>query len=453
MVYSADSAKWRAYQFLDPFAAGSFYVCNKINKYFCRPDCDAHPITELRLEIKFVPTVADAVDYGYVPCELCDPMLVPHIDVDMLIRTVKDINQSIGFVPPLMDEEDELINKTIKENIMENLHPQRRQLVPAISFNGKYSNFDRQQSTTVSKNDNEHYKLVDLACRHLALAAALSIFNTPSATNSPKLEDSSPDAYSSKKSRKRRGGVLGFKELAAKSKLSAWHFHRVFKSVTGLTPKTYGDKCYEHLQQQRDEAQELKPPSVVSQVSVPSSISSVDSIENMKSYSSPVLSTGSTVLPSRKRVRISEEEEYPSPKRVTKPLATPAMTPFNEFSGFEEEINGFGMDSRATSAPDLTAYLKPQSLFSHNKPIDFTTDMQFSMADMPLLMTMPQQEFMPVQPADIPFEESLGTFGGAGFSADLFAEDEIIPMHHELDITEGFNFGLLPELLTLSVGL
>lgn len=452
MVYSTESAKWRAYQFLDPFAAGSFYVCNKINKYFCRPDCDAHPITELRLEIKFVPTVADAVDYGYVPCELCDPMLVPPIDVDLLINTVKDINLSINFVPPLMDEEDDVINKTIKENMMEHLHPQRRQLVPAIGFNGKYTNYERERQTSVSKNDNEHYKLVDLACRHLALAAAMSIFNTQSVTNSPKLDVSSPEGYTSKKSRKRRGGVLGFKELAAKSKLSAWHFHRVFKSVTGLTPKTYGDKCYEYLQQQRDEAHDARPSGVVSGAS---SVLSHDSVDNLKPYSSPH-SSGGSILPGNKRVRV--EDEYPSPKRVAKSVATPALTPFNEYVGFDKEAGyGFDFESRANSAPDLTAFnLKPQSLFSHSKPVDFSSEIPLSIPEMPLQMTaMPQQEFMPPQPnMGLLFEEPLNTFGGAGFSADLFAPgEELIPVQPELDITEGFNFGLLPELLTLNMGL
>lgn len=453
MVYSTDSAKWRAYQFLDPFAAGSFYVCNKINKYFCRPDCDVHPITELRLEIKFVPTVADAVDFGYVPCELCDPMLVPPIDIDLLIKTVKDINLSINFVPPLMDEEDELINKTIKENMMEHLHPPRRQLVPAIGYNGKYSSNDRDHLTSVSKNDNEHYKLVDLACRHLALAAALSIFTLQSVTNSPKLEVSSPDGYSSKKSRKRRGGVLGFKELATKSKLSAWHFHRVFKSVTGLTPKTYGDKCYEYLQRQRDEAHDAKS---AGGASTRGSILSHDSIENLNKYSSPALSATSSILAGHKRSRVSDED-YPSPKRMAKPLAMPAVTPFNEYTSFEEEVgNGFDIESRATSAPDLTAFnLKPQTLFSHAKP-DFSSEIPLSMTDMPLEMTIPQQEFMPVQPnMDLLFEEPLSTFGGAGFSADLlFAPGEdMILMQPELDITESLNFGLPPELLTLNVGL
>lgn len=204
MVYSSESAKWKAYQFLDPFAANSFLVCNKTYKRFCRPDCDAYPVSELKLEIEFVDECQQAMDLGYLPCEHCDPTSTPHIDVKLLIQTVNDVNALIGFSLPALDEKDE---KDL-----------------------------RQPVGTVSKNNLEHYRLVDLACRHLALAAAVSIMNPlPSSANSPALDDGSSD--SGKKKRKRRGGVLGFKELAAKSKLSAWHFHRVFKSVTGMTPR------------------------------------------------------------------------------------------------------------------------------------------------------------------------------------------------------------------------
>ena len=130
MVYSTDASKWRAYQFLDPFAAGSFFVCNKINTHFCRPDCDAHPVTELHLEIKFVNTAQDAVGLGFSPCKSCDPMQVPAIDVNLLLVTVREINSVIGFVPPLLDDDEDKVTETIKENLMGHGSVQRRMLVP-----------------------------------------------------------------------------------------------------------------------------------------------------------------------------------------------------------------------------------------------------------------------------------------------------------------------------------
>ncbi|CAH2350302.1 hypothetical protein CLIB1423_01S07030 [[Candida] railenensis] len=246
MVYSTETAKWKAYQFSDPFAAGAFVVCNKISKSFCRPDCDARPITNLKAEIKFMSSANDALKHGYEACSHCDPINMQAIDVNLLINCVTTVNKQIGFLTPLMDENEDKNNERIKENILESKKIEeisRRSSVPVVSFDGKYSK--DFENTSISKNDSDHYRLVDLACRHLALAAAANVFqqSLPKVPSSPEEVGASPGS----KKRRRRGGVLGFKELAAKSKLSAWHFHRVFKSVTGLTPKTYGDKCSEYL--------------------------------------------------------------------------------------------------------------------------------------------------------------------------------------------------------------
>lgn len=482
MVYSTDAAKWRAYQFLDPFAAGSFFVCNQMSKYFCRPDCDAYPMTELRLEIKFVSSVGDAVELGYVPCDSCDPILVPPVDVDLLVATVRDINHTIGFLPPEEEEDKDRADPS-----------QRRLLVPAIGYHGEVYDRDTHHA---SKNDSEHCKLVDLACRHLALAAALSIFSAALASSSPKL-DASPD---DKKSRKRRGGVLGFKELAAKSKLSAWHFHRVFKSVTGLTPKTYGDRCYDYLQKRRDEGRASvttfasapasapasisapasaststsapAPAAAASSSSAPASVSapvsaavavpatsasegvsapalfphtaayasstststtsSVSEKSDFKPYSSPSLWMTSLMLPQLGSKRVRMDDEMPASKRLSKHVATPVLTPFNEFATFEED-NAFGFDLRVTSAPDLTAYSdRAQSSFA-TKAADF-----YPVAE-PIM-----SEFMPQAP-NLMEPLLLEEFGGAGYSTDMFAVDEFsVP---EYDVTDTFTYGLLPELL------
>lgn len=271
MVYSTEAARWKAYQFSDPFSSGSFYVCNKTNHYFCRPDCDARQVTNLRSEIIFVDTSEEALRLGYTPCEACSPMRLPHTDVKMLINCVSHVNSQIGFLSPLMDENEDLNNRKIKENILETMRARgdsmssgeisgnRRASAPVVGYNG--NNSRDYDSHTLSKNDSDHYRLVDLACRHLAFAAANNVSptsyspNEASSPTSPDLQGSS--SSSCKRKRKRRGGILGFKELAAKSKLSPWHFHRVFKSVTGLTPKNYGDRCYEYLKASKADKPDL----------------------------------------------------------------------------------------------------------------------------------------------------------------------------------------------------
>lgn len=235
IMYLTDSAKWKAYQFSDPFSLTSFCVCNKQTSVFCRPDCDGRPISLVKLEIKFVYTPQEALLLGFHPCELCDPVNTPGVDVSLLIKCVALINDMLGFCPPLLDDNEERNNQQIKRTILQGgrRDEKRRMLVVG----------DRElELALLLKNDLDHYRLVDLACRHLALAAAMNYFHIPSPRPSVLSPEDSPKDG---RKRRRRGGVLGFKELAAKLKLSAWHFHRVFKLVTGLTPKTYGDKCWD----------------------------------------------------------------------------------------------------------------------------------------------------------------------------------------------------------------
>ncbi|ODV77100.1 uncharacterized protein CANTADRAFT_23930 [Suhomyces tanzawaensis NRRL Y-17324] len=437
MVYSTDAAKWKAYEFSDPFAAGSFFVCNKINKFFCRPDCDARPITNLKSEIKFVEHPTQAIQLGYTPCESCDPVSSPCIDVQLLIKCVAHINQQIGFMPPLLDVNEDRNNQRIKANIIESKRANEEQILntinnaapgssrrlslPVINMDGKFS----KDTTSLSKNDSDHYRLVDLACRHLALAAAMSIYQTSSSKNpSTPEEGNSPSSPSASKRRRRRGGVLGFKELAAKSKLSAWHFHRVFKSVTGLTPKTYGDKCWEFIKKHKESGKH----SLFS--SSPEDRSSTVATAGVKTpslgYQTPASSTHSMsesvptspefALPPSKRVKIESPDQvspgskangfnvvnqydnlgaqlnqpldfndvltpaldetknqYPIPQQATFEFNQPLFN--NNFNMFESQMSNNNY-TRAFSVPDLTKFNReyPSTLFGHTQKLEEAQD-------------------------------------------------------------------------------
>ncbi|CUM66834.1 uncharacterized protein PRCAT00004518001 [Priceomyces carsonii] len=369
MVYVSEGAKWRAYQFSDPFAAGSFYVCNKVSKFCCRPDCDARPDTNLKSEIKFVDSLSDAVNLGYVPCEHCDPMSGSSIDVQLLIGCVANVNEKIGFMAPLLDENEEKNNRAIKENIIENKRASeqvsRRCSAPSINYDGKFSK--DFEATSLSKNDSDHYRLVDLACRHLALAAAVSIFQpqTPKGPRSPE-EALSPGSNSKK--RRRRGGVLGFKELAAKSKLSAWHFHRVFKSVTGLTPKTYGDKCWEYIKSYKESGKMTKfhqefytPVSSGSSSSIePASIEdTTEPLTKKIKIESPI--NDSLVMPNQSN-EITSFMSDDQKQRFQTPVSgfdfnQPLMN--NNFNMFDQEESR--VPTKAFSFPDLTKFAGNQT--------------------------------------------------------------------------------------------
>jgi len=326
MVYSTESAKWKAYQFSDPFAAGSFLVCNKTNKLFCRPDCDARPPTGLKSEIEYAPNGTVAINLGYIPCLYCDPLSSPTVNVNLLLKCVVTVNNQIGFLHPFVDENEgrnpENLKACIHDSKKANMNPVMGTSVapmnndendglssPVLNFEGK--------GATLSKNDSDHYKLVDLACRHLALAAAMNIYQ-PQGKGSNSAKDTSETISNSKK-RRRRGGVLGFKELAAKSKLSAWHFHRVFKSVTGLTPKTYGDKCWEFIKNYK-EANGDQQIYIGKQSSSPSS-ANTSPIQTPPSYQTPVSSTFTHDKPSSSASTSPDvyDEQPPSKKIKIEP--------------------------------------------------------------------------------------------------------------------------------------
>ncbi|CAN6674615.1 hypothetical protein TRVA0_058S00342 [Trichomonascus vanleenenianus] len=107
-----------------------------------------------------------------------------------------------------------------------------------------------------SNSSGDHARLVNRACRQLAAAAAAEVTVSAAANG----DDSRRSSVSSsgagvngvgqpsrpiavQQRKKRRGGLLGFRVLAARAGLSPWHFHRVFRTVTGYTPKAYGDAC------------------------------------------------------------------------------------------------------------------------------------------------------------------------------------------------------------------
>lgn len=209
--YTSDQARWEAYQFSDPFATNAYLCCNKKHQLICRPNCDCLPKVTGRDEIEFYTALDDCLKDGFSLCSHCDASdPSTQLDTDLIKQTIDSINHSIGF-------------------LNEGENKRRAYSVPSVR---RVSVSTERQ---VTRNESEHIKLVELACRHIASAAS-----------SYKLEEAETVKGSKKK---RRGGVLGFKELASKSKLSPWHFHRVFKSITGLTPKSYGDQCWKFIKE------------------------------------------------------------------------------------------------------------------------------------------------------------------------------------------------------------
>lgn len=99
----------------------------------------------------------------------------------------------------------------------------------------------------VAKSEMSHFRVICDACGYIivsvgraVLAAAADVIRENAPANAANFRPKPP-------LRKRRAGILGFKELALRAGLSPWHFHRVFRYITGVTPKIYGEALWEYL--------------------------------------------------------------------------------------------------------------------------------------------------------------------------------------------------------------
>lgn len=170
----------------------------------------------------------------------------------MVDETVNYVNASLGLdigtAPALADATATSNNSSVPKSIFVDSHRPRRASISSghiAKATAAVAALQEQQKQRHNshRSESEHTRLVEGACRHIAEAAAEAAVAAVK-DNDVQVEEDSRRKVVKIQRKRRRGGILGFKELAAKSGLSPWHFHRVFRSITGLTPKAYGDACW-----------------------------------------------------------------------------------------------------------------------------------------------------------------------------------------------------------------
>lgn len=276
-MYATDDLKHKAILFEDQNSDGFFVFSLKSLDTFCRPLCQAHDASKIKSDYIFFNSAEAAISSNLKPCATCNPDLPVKIDNSIIQHTVNTVNASLnieafnsGSLSPCAIDDDRpegSLSPVFRHNRSTSLtNPNELDdsddsnwSCPRRASTGHIASASATLKEISSKDrhrgEGDHARLVNEACMHIAAAAAAA---AAQAVNSKEEDSTRKNSRSSKYSsadrtkqmfktqrKKRRGGILGFKELAAKAGLSPWHFHRVFRSVTGLTPKAYGDACWD----------------------------------------------------------------------------------------------------------------------------------------------------------------------------------------------------------------
>lgn len=246
----------------DATATSQFVYAHRDGSVFCRPDCDAQEVPR-RSSLLTFDTYKDAMTAGLKPCRECKPDLDVKVDDDIIDSTVLGVNAQLGL--SLGDgsghHQRSLSSVTSPESASQDWGPPRRASIAnghipvAGAALREIARARRRESS--HRGEGDHARLVGEACRHIAAAAAAAAATAAVAASDEEMSSRrrrGRDSVTKLQRKKRRGGILGFKELAAKAGLSPWHFHRVFRSVTGLTPKAYGEACWSAVTSKPDAA-------------------------------------------------------------------------------------------------------------------------------------------------------------------------------------------------------
>lgn len=420
--YSSDTSRFNAVVNCDQNASTSFVFSRKNSTSYCRPTCDSHPPISAPSDLAYFSTPDIAKQNGLKPCVACNPDLPIQIDNSIIRQTVNSVNAFLQIdIPDKSEHSSESASltpqspasppkpyrhnrssslATCQEHDENDWRPRRASIanghistvaaaVEEISkSNGPSKREDRH------RGEGDHARLVNEACMHIAAAAAAAAAQAVTSTKDqePSKKGRTPSRASSAdrtkqmfktQRKKRRGGILGFKELAAKAGLSPWHFHRVFRSVTGLTPKAYGDACWNTVTSTispttllaQNQKQPIKPPPVAA--SPESSPESTNSLLSSPPGDKPTSLDINSCVPKRNHQSQQPPQQQQLPQlprqpHVQQPLQEQqsqqlpfVSSPFDDHINFDSANSLYSsqsLDSLVSSASESTEVMDSWSI-------------------------------------------------------------------------------------------
>lgn len=204
-------------------------------------------------------------------------MSIREIAFDLTVFTLSNVNDAISFKPQLCFEVPKQDYQSLKENYIDftgtsirknrsklfflptNVSDELQKLNPSIPEDAKRVPSDGRvyyKNRLITELDYENVKRVETACAFIAYTALNSFvhFETELPHSEFPHEDDDEDLSPSDSVSRalRKGNIVGFRELGHLVGITPWHFHRVFKVITGLTIREYGQLCVEFIKKNKE---------------------------------------------------------------------------------------------------------------------------------------------------------------------------------------------------------
>lgn len=204
-------------------------------------------------------------------------MSIREIAFDLTVFTLSNVNDAMSFKPQLCFEVPKQDYQSLKENYINftgtsirknrsklfflptNVSDELQKLNPSIPEDAKRVPSDGRvyyKNRLITELDYENVKRVETACAFIAYTALNSFvhFETELPHSEFPHEDDDEDLSPSDSVSRalRKGNIVGFRELGHLVGITPWHFHRVFKVITGLTIREYGQLCVEFIKKNKE---------------------------------------------------------------------------------------------------------------------------------------------------------------------------------------------------------
>ncbi|KAH9895483.1 metal binding domain of Ada-domain-containing protein [Xylariomycetidae sp. FL2044] len=196
--YPSDTDRWAAVQTRDPRADGVFVYAVRTTKIYCRTVCKSRRAR--RANVVFYARARDAERAGYRPCKRCRPEVGGGMPEEAAVARVRR----------LVRETTCLITTTVTTTGL----PEEEE--DSSSGDGERK---RKSIRSAAEEDNSHSSSEDHHHHH-----------------------------------HRRTTTTTTSDLAQRARVSKWHFHRVFKEITGMTPAEYASSSSSSGQKEEEQS-------------------------------------------------------------------------------------------------------------------------------------------------------------------------------------------------------